>query len=80
MRAPAQSGRRAPPDHGDSGRLRGQGGDGPADIPAHPESGRLAKVGREAQVKLEIVAGENACYRLLAFISLKMEIHWKKIL
>jgi hypothetical protein len=27
---------------------------------------------------MEIVAGENACYRLLAFISLKMEVHWKR--
>jgi hypothetical protein len=27
---------------------------------------------------MEIVAGENACYRLLAFVSLKMEVHWKK--
>jgi putative transposase len=26
---------------------------------------------------MEIVAGEAACYRILAFISLKMEIHWK---
>jgi len=26
---------------------------------------------------MEIVAGENACYMLLAFISLKMEIHWR---
>jgi putative transposase len=23
------------------------------------------------------VAGEAACYRLLAFISLKMELHWR---
>ncbi|MFC1971532.1 hypothetical protein ACFLV0_06380 [Chloroflexota bacterium] len=26
---------------------------------------------------MEIVAGENACYTLLAFISIKMEIHWR---
>jgi len=26
---------------------------------------------------MEIVAGENACYTLLAFISLKMELHWR---
>ena len=26
---------------------------------------------------MEIVAGENSCYRLLAFISLKMEVHWR---
>jgi len=26
---------------------------------------------------MEIVAEENACYMLLAFVSLKMEVHWK---
>jgi hypothetical protein len=26
---------------------------------------------------MEIVAGENACYLLLAFISLKMELNWR---
>jgi len=26
---------------------------------------------------MEIVAGENACYTLLAFIYLKMELHWR---
>ena len=26
---------------------------------------------------MEIVAGENSCYRLLAFISLKMELAWR---
>jgi putative transposase len=26
---------------------------------------------------MEIVAGENACHTLLAFISIKMEIYWK---
>jgi len=26
---------------------------------------------------MEIVAGENACFTLLAFICLKMELHWK---
>ena len=26
---------------------------------------------------MEIVAGENACNRLLAFISLKMELAWR---
>lgn len=26
---------------------------------------------------MEIVAGENACYTLLAFISIKMEIYWR---
>jgi hypothetical protein len=28
---------------------------------------------------MEIVAGEAACYRLLAFISLNMELHWSQI-
>jgi putative transposase len=26
---------------------------------------------------MEILAGEFACYRLLAFISSKMELHWR---
>ena len=26
---------------------------------------------------MEIVAGENACYTLLGFICLKMELHWR---
>jgi putative transposase len=26
---------------------------------------------------MEILPGEAACYRLLAFISLKMELHWR---
>jgi len=26
---------------------------------------------------MEIVAGELACSRLLAFISLRMELHWR---
>ena len=26
---------------------------------------------------MEILAGESACYRLLAFISIKMELHWR---
>jgi putative transposase len=26
---------------------------------------------------MEIVAGERACYRLLAFICLKAELHWR---
>jgi putative transposase len=26
---------------------------------------------------MEIVTGEDACYRLLAFISLKMELGWR---
>jgi len=27
---------------------------------------------------MEIVAGENSCYLLLAFISLKMEMSWRR--
>jgi len=26
---------------------------------------------------MEIVAGESACYTLLAFIRIKMELHWR---
>ncbi len=26
---------------------------------------------------MEILAGEEACYRMPAFISLKMELHWR---
>ena len=26
---------------------------------------------------MEIIAGENACYTLLAFISIKMEMYWQ---
>lgn len=39
---------------------------------------RLNKEFKRRTKSMEIVAGENACYRLLAFISLKMEVHWKK--
>jgi len=39
---------------------------------------RLNKEFKRRTKTMEIVAGENACYRLLAFISLKMEMHWKK--
>jgi putative transposase len=37
---------------------------------------RLNKEFKRRTKSMEIVAGENACYMLLAFISLKMEIHW----
>jgi len=37
---------------------------------------RLNKEFKRRTKSMEIVAGENACYRLLAFISLKMEMHW----
>jgi len=38
---------------------------------------RLNKEFKRRTKSMEIVAGENACYRLLVFISLKMEMHWK---
>jgi len=38
---------------------------------------RLNKEFKRRTKPMEIVAGENACYTLLAFISLKMEIHWR---
>jgi putative transposase len=38
---------------------------------------RLNKEFRRRTKSMEIVAGENACYRLLAFISLKMELSWR---
>jgi len=38
---------------------------------------RLNKEYKRRTKPMEIVAGENACYRLLAFISLKMELHWR---
>ena len=38
---------------------------------------RLNKEFRRRTKPMEIVAGENACYTLLAFISIKMELHWR---
>jgi putative transposase len=38
---------------------------------------RLNKEFRRRTKTMEIVAGEDACYRLLAFISLKMELSWR---
>jgi putative transposase len=38
---------------------------------------RLNKEFKRRTKSMEIVAGENACYRLLAFISLKMELTWR---
>ncbi len=38
---------------------------------------RLNKEFKRRTKLMEIVAGENACYRLLAFISLRMELHWR---
>lgn len=38
---------------------------------------RLSKEFKRRTKPMEIVAGENSCYRLLAFISLKMELAWR---
>ena len=38
---------------------------------------RLNKEFKRRTKPMEIVAGENACYTLLSFICLKMELHWK---
>jgi putative transposase len=38
---------------------------------------RLNKEFKRRTKPMEIVAGENACYTLLAFICIKMEMHWK---
>jgi len=38
---------------------------------------RLNKEFKRRTKTMEILAGEAACYRLLAFISLKMELHWR---
>lgn len=38
---------------------------------------RLNKEFKRRTRPMEIVAGENACYTLLAFISIKMEMHWR---
>jgi putative transposase len=38
---------------------------------------RLNKEFRRRTKPMEIVAGEQACYTLLAFISIRMEIYWK---
>lgn len=38
---------------------------------------RLNKEFKRRTKPMEIVAGENACYLLLAFISLKMELNWR---
>lgn len=38
---------------------------------------RLNKEFKRRTKSMEILAGESACYRLLAFVSLKMELHWR---
>jgi len=40
---------------------------------------RLNKEFKRRTKVMEIVAGERACYNLLAFICLKMELHWRKV-
>jgi len=40
---------------------------------------RLNKEFKRRTRPMEIVAGENSCYTLLAFISLKMELHWRAL-
>jgi putative transposase len=38
---------------------------------------RLNKEFKRRTKPMEIIAGENACYMLLAFVSIKMEVHWR---
>ena len=38
---------------------------------------RVNKEFKRRTKPMEIVPGEESCYRLLAFISLKMELHWR---
>jgi len=38
---------------------------------------RLNKEFKRRTKPMEIVAGENVCYTLLAFISIKMEVYWR---
>ena len=38
---------------------------------------RLNKEFKRKTKPMEIVAGEGSCYTLLAFVCLKMEVHWK---
>ena len=38
---------------------------------------RLNKEYKRRTKPMEIIAGENACYTLLAFISIKMEMYWQ---
>ena len=38
---------------------------------------RLNKEFKRRTRSMEIMAGETSCYRLLAFISLRMELHWR---
>jgi putative transposase len=40
---------------------------------------RLSKEFKRRSQPMEIVAGELSCYRLPAFIALKMELHWGSI-
>lgn len=38
---------------------------------------RLNKEFRKRTRPMEIMAGEAACYRMLAFIAIKMELYWR---
>lgn len=38
---------------------------------------RLNKEFRRRTKTMEIVAGETACYRILAYVALRMELHWR---
>jgi len=38
---------------------------------------RLNKKFKRRIKPMDIADGENACYMLLAFVSIKMELHWK---
>lgn len=38
---------------------------------------RLNKEFKRRTKPMEILAGEKSCYRILAFVSLKMELHWR---
>jgi putative transposase len=38
---------------------------------------RLNKEFKRRTKTMEIVAGEKACYRFMAFVVLKMEVHWR---
>ncbi len=50
-----------------------------AELSEHLDGSPMSEAGtwRERDLSMEIVAGENSCYRLLAFIRLKMEMYWR---
>ena len=51
-----------------------------AELSEHLDGSPMSEAGtwRERELSMEIVAGENSCYRLLAFIRLKMEMYWSQ--